>query len=126
MPWREPGALLVGGNKAKLRRKFYRFISAFDSRPDRIVQWDSFRFWETLAAGSVTFHLDLERYGVTLPVMPQNWVHYIGVDLEKPEVTMDRLRSDPGQLATIAANGRAWALQHYAPRATATRFLSLL
>lgn len=126
MPWRDPGALLVGGNKAKLRRKFYRFLSAFDPRPDRIVQWDSFRFWETLAAGSVAFHLDLERYGVTLPIMPQNWLHYVGIDLEKPMAAIDRLRADPGQLATIAANGRAWALQHYAPRATATRFLSLL
>ena len=126
MPWRDPGALLVGGNKAKLRRKFYRLLSTFDPRPDRIVQWDSFRFWETLAAGSVAFHLDLERYGVTLPVMPQNWVHYIGIDLEKPLAALDRLRSDPSQLATIAANGQAWAMQHYAPPATAARFLSLL
>jgi hypothetical protein len=126
MPWRDPGALLVGGNKAKLLRKFYRFLSTFDPRPDRIVQWDSFRFWETLAAGSVAFHLDLDRYGVTLPVMPQNWVHYIGIDFQNPAATLARLRDDPGQLAMIAANGQAWALQHYTPKATAARFLSLL
>jgi hypothetical protein len=126
LPWRDPSTLLRGGNKAKLRRKFYRFLAAFDPRPERIVQWDSFRFWETLAAGSVAFHLDLDRYGVTLPVMPQNWVHYIGIDLDRPAAAIERLRADPDQLATIAANGRAWALEHYSPRATATRFLSLL
>ena len=126
LPWRDPGALLVGGNKARLRRQFYRLLAAFDPRPDRIVQWDSFRFWETLAAGAVAFHLDLERYGVTLPVMPQNWVHYIGIDLENPGAAVARLRADPGQLATIAAQGRVWALEHYAPAATARRFLALL
>jgi len=126
MPWRDPGAMLVGGNKAKLRRSLYRCLSVIDPRPDRIVQWDSFRFWETLAAGSVAFHVDLERYGVSLPIMPQNWVHYIGIDLENPKPALERLRDDPGQLATIAANGRTWALQHYTPKATAERFLSLL
>lgn len=126
LPWRDPGALLVGGNRAKLRRKFYRFLAAFDPRPDRIVQWDSFRFWETLAAGSVAFHLDLERYGVTLPVMPRNWEHYVGIDLENPTPALERLRDDPGQLAAIATRGREWALHHYSPKATAARFLSLL
>ena len=126
LPWRDPGALLVGGNKAKLRRKLYQLLSTIDPRPDRIVQWDSFRFWETLAAGAVAFHLDLERYGVTLPVMPQNWVHYVGIDLRNPAAALERLHTEPGLLATIAANGRTWALQHYSPKAMATRFLSLL
>jgi hypothetical protein len=126
LPWRDPGALLVGGNKAKLKRGLHRFLSRFDPRPERIVQWDSFRFWETLAAGSVAFHLDLERYGVILPVMPQNWVHYVGIDLDRPDSALERLRSDPALLARIAGEGQAWALRHYSPRATAERFLSLL
>jgi hypothetical protein len=125
LPWRDPGAMLVGGNKARLRRKFYRALAAFDPRPDRIVQWDSFRFWETLTAGAVAFHLDLERYGVTLPVMPQNWVHYIGIDLENPGAALDRLRAEPSRLAAIASAGQAWALEHYSPAAAARRFLSL-
>jgi hypothetical protein len=126
MPWKDPGALLVGGNKAKLKRKFYHALGALDPRPGRIVQWDSFRFWETLTAGAVAFHLDLERYGVTLPVMPENWVHYIGIDLDNPAAAIERLHAEPGQLARIAAAGRAWALEHYSPAAAARRFLSLL
>jgi hypothetical protein len=58
--------------------------------------------------------------------MPQNWVHYVGVDLANPTPALDRLRDDPGQLATIAAAGQAWALEHYSPAASARRFLSLL
>jgi hypothetical protein len=126
MPFYHPECYLVGGNKAKLRRLFFETLAKFDPRPNRIVSCDSFRFWETLAAGTVAFNVDLERYGVTLPVMPQNWVHYVGIDLENPKPDVERLRDDPGQLATIAANGRAWAVQHYAPKPTAARFLSLL
>lgn len=126
LPWGDPGALLLGGNRARLRRLLYGALALFDPRPERIVQWDSFRFWETLAAGSVAFHVDLERYGAWLPVMPENWVHYVGVDLDHPAPALARLRDDPGQLEKIAAAGRAWALEHYSPTAVAQRFLSLL
>jgi len=38
-----------------------------------IVRWDSWRWWESLAAGCLSFQLDLEKYGLLLPVMPQPW-----------------------------------------------------
>lgn len=125
MPWHDPGALLLHGGKARWRRRFYTALGAFDPRPDRIVQWDSFRFWETLTAGAVAFHVDLERYGVTLPVMPENWVHYIGVDLDKPRAALERLHDEPALLGKVAAAGQSWALQHYSPKAAARRFLNL-
>lgn len=125
LPWKSPGKLLLGGNKAKLRRAFYTTLGRLDPRPDRIVQWDSFRFWETLCAGAVALHVDLERHGVALPVMPENGTHYLGVDLDRPQAALERLSDDPAGLAAIAAAGRAWALEHYSPPALAQRFLKL-
>lgn len=123
MPFREPNLLLVGGNRAKLRRLFYETLAHFDPRPQRIVSCDSFRFWETLGAETVAFNVDLERYGVQLPAMPENQRHYLGVDFNHLDDTIDLLHSDPGCLQRIAKAGRAWALEHYSPKAVAARFL---
>ncbi len=126
MPFHNPECILVGGNKAKLRRLFYEALGRFDPRPRRSVQWDSFRFWEALAAGCTAFHLDLERYGATLPVMPENWKHYIGIDLDRVDEAIERIRSEPECLERIAAAGNQWALEHYSPRASALRMLRVL
>lgn len=125
LPFRTPECYLVGGNKARLRRLFYELLGQFDPRPRRSVQWDSFRFWETLTAGCAAFNLDLDLYGVEIPVMPVNWQHYVGVDLAHPRKTIERLLDDPLALERVAAGGRQWALKHYSPRAMATRFLQL-
>ena len=126
MPFRNPECYLVGGNKAKLRRLFYEMLGKLDPRPPRAVQWDSFRFWETLAAGCAAFNVDLERYGVVLPVMPENWKHYIGVSLENVDETIGRLRADYGCLERIAAAGREWAMKNYSPKKAAERLLKHL
>jgi hypothetical protein len=126
MPYSNPQMYIVGGKKAKLRRLFFDFLSLLDPRPNRIISCDSFRFWETLAAGSVAFNVDLEKYGVALPVMPENWKHYIGVDFSKIGLVIERLREEPNILEQIARQGREWALQHYAPKPTALRFLATL
>jgi hypothetical protein len=123
MPFRNPECYLVGGNRAKLRRMSYELLGRFDPRPLRAVHWDSFRFWEALAAGCVAFNIDLAHYGVDLPVMPKNWKHYIGVNFDRMNEVIDRLRGDPTCLERIAEDGRSWALQHYSPRAMAERFL---
>jgi hypothetical protein len=94
----------------------------FDHQP-AIVRWDSWRFWESLAAGCVTIHLDLAKYGFLLPVMPENWKHYIGVDLENPKEVMERLRDEPEIMSQISMQGRQWALEHYSPVPTACYFL---
>jgi hypothetical protein len=126
MPFRNPEGYLVGGNKAKLRRMFYEMLGKLDPRPPRSVQWDSFRFWEALAAGCVAFNIDLERYGVVLPVMPENWKHYIGVNLENVDETIERLRTDGGCLERIAAAGREWAMENYSPEKAASRLLEIV
>lgn len=125
-PYRNPESLLVGGNRARIRRTIFRLLATLDPRPPRSVQWDSFRFWEALTAGCATFNLDLDHYGVELPVMPENGKHYFGVDLARPRRTVEQLLEDPAALGRVAAAGREWALEHYSPKAMASRFLRLV
>ncbi len=114
---------LAGGGQARLRRQLFEMIDRFDPRPPRAIQWDSFRFWEALAAGCATFNIDLDYYGVTLPVMPLNGEHYFGIRLDSVDATLDRIAADPGLLERVAASGREWALAHYSPEALARRLL---
>jgi hypothetical protein len=123
MPFRNPECYLVGGNKAKLRRLFYEMLGKLDPRSARSVQWDSFRFWEALAARCVAFNIDLERYGVVLPVMPENWKHYVGVNLENVDRDVCRMTESPNLLEDVAAQGRQWAMENYSPKKAAARML---
>lgn len=117
---------LVGGRRAKINRAFHDALAYFDPRPPRLIQWDSWRFWEGLAAGCLVFNLDLPYYGVELPIMPQPFVHYVPVRIESPADSLTRLQSEPGLAERIASQGHAWALEHYAPRALARRFLDTM
>lgn len=126
MPWRDPGQYLVGGNKAKFKRAFFEALAKLDPRPSRSVQWDSFRVWEAWVAGCATINIDLDLYGPLLPVLPENWKHYIGVDLQHPERTIERIRDEPGLLERVATEGRKWALEHYSPVAMARRMLNMV
>jgi hypothetical protein len=103
-----------------------RFLYELGVETHRVSQWDSWRFWESLAAGCATFHLDFEKYGFGLPVMPENWQHYIGIDLNNVKATVDRIADEPGVLEKIGIEGRRWALEHYSPLPTAIRFLESL
>jgi hypothetical protein len=114
---------LVGGGRAKLGRALYEALARLDPRPPRLIQWDSWRFWEGLAAGCLVFNLDLPHYGVQLPVMPEPFVHYVPVRPDNIATVLARLGREPGLAERIAAQGRAWALEHYSPRALARRLL---
>jgi hypothetical protein len=121
-----PECYMKGDKKAQILRLFFTAISAFDRRPSRSIQWDSFRFWEALCAGCVAFNIDLDRCGVQLPVHPQNWVHYIGIDFDRIEDCIERIHFEPDILEKIARDGRNWALQNYSPAAVSRRFLRQL
>jgi hypothetical protein len=88
-----------------------------------VLRWDSWRFWESLVFGCVTVHLDFERYGLALPVLPENWKHYIGLDLANLQQDIERIRDEWERLPEIAQAGREWAIEHYRPVAVARRFL---
>jgi len=122
----DPSIYLIGGNKAKLKKKQYEVLSFLLGKQKRIIQWDSWRFWETLILGSVPMHVDLEKYGVELPVMPNNWEHYIGIDLDHIKRDVERILDDPESIYKIAGKGKFWAEQNYSPLASAKRLLNLL
>jgi hypothetical protein len=109
-----------------INRGIQRVIQKLRLKSNTIRQWDSWRFWESLAAGCVTFHVDFEKYGIALPVMPENWRHYIGVDLDNVQATVDRITENPQILEYIARKGRNWAIENYSPVSTALRFLEIV
>lgn len=103
-----------------------KFLSMVDTRPRRIMNWESWRFWEAMAAGCVAFHVDFDKYGSFLPVMPENWRHYIGIDLDNMQAAVDRIAGEPEILERISTEGRLWALENYSPVPTARRFLETI
>jgi hypothetical protein len=109
-----------------LSRLMKRAMTRLRLRSGHITQFDSWRLWESFAAGCATVHLDLEKYGAVLPVMPKNWEHYIGLDLDHLDADIDRMLADPGLLARIGDAGKAWAIATYGPAPTARRFLELI
>lgn len=125
MPFHDPERYLVGGNRAKILRALYQMLGWFDPRAPRSIGWDSFRFWEALAAGCAAINIDLKHYGVKLPVMPENGLHYLGVDLARVDQFVERLHDEPSLLESVGDAGRRWAELHYSPRTVALRFLSL-
>lgn len=102
-----------------------RLISELGIKTNGVPQWDRWRLWESLAAGCVTFHLDFEKYGFELPVTPINWEHYIGIDLDNMQDTIDRIEEQPEMLEKISAKGKSWALSNYSPKVSALRFLKI-
>jgi hypothetical protein len=106
-------------------RVAYKLMSKARLSTGTVAQFDSWRFWESLAAGCLTFHADLDRYGCEFPVPPENGVTYLGIDLSRTRSEADRVRSLAPSFGAIAAEGRRWALEHYSPTAVAQRFLEL-
>lgn len=104
-------------------RVINKFLIMLDKQPKRIMNWESWRFWEALAAGCVALHVDFDKYGVFLPVMPENWRHYIGIDLDNMQAAVERIAGEPEILEIISLEGRRWAIENYSPVPTALRFL---
>ncbi len=87
-----------------------------------VTRWDSWRLWESLAAGCLTFQLNFETYGFRLPEMPEPWKHYVPLDLADPKGSVEQLMDRKPEWAAIASRGKAWALEHYTSVPTAARF----
>jgi hypothetical protein len=145
---------IPAGNHNKYTAKIARLMNAVIPlyEWDRVRQWDSWRLWEAWAAGCCVLHIDLEKYGCLLPVMPKNGVHYIGIDIKNPsrlenlflretniaklhthhtcaleDLLTDETENPEGKslLGEIAANGCNFALSHYSPKKVAERLLDI-
>jgi len=122
----DPSVYLRGGNKAKIKNQWSHLLSAVIRTEKRLIQWDSWRFWETLALGSVPMHVDIAKYGVELPVMPVNWKHYIGVDLNNINKTIEQIIEEKDLIYKIAKEGNEWCMTNYSPEASTKRFLKTI
>jgi hypothetical protein len=58
--------------------------------------------------------------------MPENWRHYVGIDLDNIQRDVERIADAPEILERISTEGRQWALHHYSPVPTAIRFLETI
>jgi hypothetical protein len=105
--------------------RLFKSIGIHTNHTYRIYQWDSWRFWEALAAGSMAINVDFAKYHIRLPEMPVNYQHYLGADLRQPAQALAVLR-DPARMQAIGVAGKDWALTHYAPRPQAERLLHYL
>jgi hypothetical protein len=117
---------VFGSTEALAERALYAAFWRLGRRTRTVMQFDSWRFWEALAAGCLTLHVDLGAYGCALPVEPEAGLHYLGFDFDRPDAAAPLREASDEELALIAAAGRSWALEHYSPRASAERFLQLL
>jgi hypothetical protein len=113
------------GKRIRLKKLLYDTVDQLSGRKSRWNQWESWRFWESLAAGCACLALDLKKYGVGLPVMPENWKHYVGFDLDRIEQDLERFLDSSETLCKVGLAGREWALRNYAPLPVTSHFAEI-
>jgi hypothetical protein len=124
-PW-NPANYCVGGGRARLKRRVFDLVQKMDPRPLRVISGDSFRFWESLACGTVPMQVDLEHYGLKMPVQPEAYKHYLPVRFDDLGRSVLRIKEVLPQLGEIGREAHAWSLDRYSPTASAQRLLGML
>lgn len=109
----------------RITNRFLLKVNFRIARSYALVNFDSWRFWESMFAGVPTVHFDLELYSACLPVQPVNGIHYIGLDI-RGNVSGEDFGKVLERKESIGISGRNFAKQNYSPEAMARRFLSLL
>ena len=121
-PW-NPHWIKGGGRKARFGRAFFRATQMFDPRPLRVISGDSFRFWESMACGTIPMQVDFEHYGLRLPEQPVAFEHYLPVRFDDLENSVRRIKRGAGSLDELGRQALMWCTQHYSPKAVAKRLL---
>jgi len=91
-----------------------------------IVRWDCWKIWESFAFECLVINLDFDKYGFILPVMPVEGEHYLGIDLEDPKSSCERIMDMRSKWRDIAKAGKKWAIENYSPKIVAQRFIENL
>lgn len=115
--------------RQKLLRTFQKLFgsSELSTRYNAIIQWDSFRLWESLVSSTCPICLDFEHWGISLPILPKSGVHYIGLTEGEEIIPSEILKSITiKERNKIATSGRAWFDEFYSPTAQALRLLDAL
>ena len=93
-----------------------------------IVRWDSWRFYEACACGTLPIQLDFNKYGFELPSIPIPWIHYLPLDLECPAKLLKCMTSmfsnDTLIFEALGLKCREWAIKEFGPIGMANYFLS--
>jgi hypothetical protein len=113
----------------KVKRELLKLVygSNIPAKHYTLIQYDSWRLWESFASNACPVFSDCSQFGITLPVKPEPGIHYIAVDgfnFEAAALQIKQLGDD--RLKQIAQQGRQWALQHYSPKAVAKRLVALV
>ncbi|MEI7866222.1 MAG: hypothetical protein WCI38_12725 [Chthoniobacterales bacterium] len=121
-PW-NPQGYCVGGGKARLKRSCFDAVQRFDPRPLRVISGDSFRFWESLACGTMPMQVDYEHYGLKMSVQPEPYIHYLPVRFDDLDKSVSLIKTQLNSLKSVGDEARGWAIANYCPRVVAQRFL---
>jgi hypothetical protein len=92
-----------------------------------INQFDSWRLWESFYANSCPIHMDFDYWDWILPVMPQNKIHYWGVegfDFKKSAEVLIQLNEK--DILKITKAGKQWSLENYSSKAVAKRLIEMI
>lgn len=117
---------LLSSTEFLAERALYALFWRLERKTRTVMQFDSWRFWESLCAGCLTLHVDLQAYGCALPVMPQSGIQYLGFDFDSTDSIALLRDSSDESLGNIAAAGRTWVLEQYSPKATVLRLLQMM
>ena len=116
----------------RLRKKWNRhrrdwFNLGGSNKANVVIQWDSFRWWESLVADCAPLMLDFDYWGLELPVKPTEGVHYVGIrDLQDPSLLQRINDYSLNDLEAIGQAGRKWFDEQYSPSSQARRLLQEL
>ncbi len=92
-----------------------------------IVQYDSWRIWESFISNACPLFLNFEQCGFQWPINPIAGEHYIDVDIFNFKESAEKILAlSDAELDKISNQGREWALQHYSPLPMAQRFLKIV
>lgn len=99
--------------------------AATDTRNYMIIQWDSWRFWETMLSNACAVFIDFDEWRLGLPEFPLAGEHFLAVHGFNFKQSANNICSmSDKEIQQIAARGREWTLQHYSPKAVANRFIN--
>ena len=112
--------------KDKFSSKIFRSIldKFFYKHYEYVWQHDSWRFWESLLSGCLTFHINLEVYGAQFPILPKSGMHYAGISFKE---NLDKqIKNFITNAEEISLNGREWVLKEYSPLKITERILNII
>ena len=92
-----------------------------------IYQQDSWRFWEIMYSNSTCITFEMSEQNWLLPVMPQNGTHYLGVGRQTWAKDINEIVGlDAEEILKVSKASQLWTLEHYSPKAQASRLISWL